>query len=130
MFVRWQSQTRQRLDIGHYGPAAVEPDVYWTAELVESVRVKGQRRQRHIASLASISESHLEADQQCRYFWDAVHERLDRLGNLISIDDRRRIEAAIALKVPRLSREEHEASVEKVRQNLPETEHKPYRSPT
>jgi hypothetical protein len=39
-------------------------------------------------------------------------------------------EDAIALKVPRLSREEHEASVETVRQNFPETtEHKPYRSP-
>jgi hypothetical protein len=104
--------------------------VRWTAVLVESVRVKGQRRQRHIASLASITESHLEVDQQRRYFWNAVNERLDRLGNLISIDDRRRIEDAIALKVPRLSREEHEASVEKVRPNFPETEHKPYRSPT
>ena len=33
-------------------------------------------------------------------------------GNRISIDDRRRIETAIALKVPRLSREEHDASIE------------------
>jgi hypothetical protein len=41
------------------------------------------------------------AEREC----DVCHidyERLDQLGNRISIDDRRRIETAIALKVPEL----------------------------
>jgi hypothetical protein len=58
-----------------------------------------------------------------------VHERLDQLGNRMSIDDRRRIEAAIARKVPRLSREEHDASVETaLAYGL--SEQKPYCPPT
>ena len=72
------------------------------------------------------------AEREC----DVCHidcERLDQLGNRISIDDRRRIETAIALKVPKLSREEHDASIEqyqKERPALPRIKHKPYRPPT
>ena len=54
-------------------------------------------------------------------------------GNRISIDDRRRIETAIALKVPRLSREEHDASIEQYQKSArlyPRIKHKPYRPPT
>ena len=70
-----------------------------------------------------------------RYFWDDVHERLDRLGNRISIDDRRKIEAAVAIKVPRLSREEHEACVKRTQEffagtDTPLSMYKPYRPPT
>jgi hypothetical protein len=71
---------------------------------------------------------------QRRYFWDHVYERLDRLGNRISLDERRRIESAVALKVPRLSREEHEADTEFCRESLLRhfgkvIEHKAYREP-
>jgi len=85
--------------------------------------------------LASITESEIEIVHHRRYFWDAVHERLDQLGNRMSIDDRRRIEAAITHKVPRLSPEEHDASVKEVQKydllfRGPAIEHKPYRAPT
>ena len=63
------------------------------------------------------------------------YERRDQLGNRISIDDRRRIETAIALKVPRLSREEHDASIEQCQKSArryrgSQIKHKPYRPPT
>jgi hypothetical protein len=85
--------------------------------------------------LASITESEIGIDVRRRYFWDAIHERLDRLGNRISINERRKIEAAIALKVPRLSREEHEASVKRTQEffagyDMPLSTYKPYRPPT
>jgi hypothetical protein len=53
---------------------------------------------------------------------------LDRLGNRMSIKDRKRIEVAIALKVPRLTREEHEASV-KAAEALDIGPQRPYRPP-
>jgi hypothetical protein len=87
-------------------------------------------QQKHIARLASITESRIEVVHQRRYFWDEVHERLDQLGNRISLYDRRRIEAAIALKVPRLSQAEHDASIEKVQENFSDYNHKPYRPST
>lgn len=159
MYVRWQSRKRQQPDIGDYGPqlrdefglvrnargsylrtrhradGSVGQDVRWTAVIVESVRIDGKPRQKHVAWLASITESRIEIDHQRRYFWDAAYERLDQLGNRISIDDRQRIEASVALKVPRLSREEHEASIEQVKASaaalrFPPIEHKPYRPPT
>ena len=68
--------------------------------MVESVRIDGKPCQRHVAWIASITESANEIVSQRRYFWDDVHERLDRLGNRISVEDRRHIEAAIARKVP------------------------------
>jgi hypothetical protein len=108
--------TRQRAD------GSADQDVRWTAVIVESVRVNGKPRQRHVAWLASITKSLIEVDHRRRYFWDAVYERLDRLGNLISIDERRHIEAAVALKVPRLSREEHNASVKYIQAKYPDVE--------
>jgi hypothetical protein len=69
--------------------------------LVESARVEGKPRQRHVAWLASITESRIEVVHQRRHFWDGVYERL---ANQLSVEDRRKIEAAIALKVPRLSK--------------------------
>ena len=105
----------------------------WTAIIVENMRICGQPRQRHVASLASITESGMEGKGSIharRYFWDEVHDRLDQLGNRISIDDRRRIEAAIALKIPRLSQQEHDASItECVQGYFPDYDHKPYRPP-
>jgi hypothetical protein len=106
-----------------------------TAILVESVRVDGRPRQRHIACLGSITESPIEVDHQRRYFWDAIYDQLDRLR--IAIADRRKIEMAIELKVPRLSRNQHEASIAELQNDrmffadgVPEALMKPYRPPT
>jgi hypothetical protein len=156
MYVRWQSRKRQQPEYGLYAgkvcdrngkpvrnkrgsilhlrrraDGSLGQDVTWTAILVEALRIDGQPRQRHVASLASITESRLEgkgSNHGRRYFWDDVYERLDQLGNRISIDDRRRIEQALALKVPRLSEAEHEASV-KMCAETTGWEQKPYRPP-
>jgi hypothetical protein len=162
MYLRWQARKRQQPAFGYShgnvsdeegwkpvrnrrgsllrtrlrADGSVGQDVHWNAVLVESVRVGGKPQQRHIASIAGISESGVYRVSQRRYFWDKVHERLDRLGNRLSIEDRRRIEAAIALKVPRLTREEHEASVEGYRAlctdfgRAPPEEQPPWRPPT
>jgi hypothetical protein len=135
MDVRWKGRNLQQpgTDPGH--GEMLGQDVRWTAAVVESVMVSGNPRQRQVALLASITESEIEIVHHRRYFWDAVHERLDQLGNRMSIDDRRRIEAAITHKVPRLSPEEHDASVKEVQKydlllGGPAIEHKPYRTPT
>ena len=133
MDVRWKGR-RQPGNAPRHGEVLGQ-DVRWTAAVVESVLVDGNPRQRQVALLASITESEIEIVHHRRYFWDAVHERLDQLGNRLSTDDRRRIEAAITHKVPRLSPEEHDASVKEVQKydlllGWPAMEHKPYRAPT
>ena len=158
MYVRWQTRKRQQPEVGRpagkvhdkagkpvrnkrgsllhtrrRADGSIGQDVRWTAIIVENVRTCGQPRQRHVVSLASITESRMEGKGSIharRYFWDEVHDRLDQLGNRISIDDRRRIEAAIALKIPRLSQQEHDASItECVQGYFSDYNHKPYRPP-
>jgi hypothetical protein len=157
MYLRWQSRKRGQPDVGKLGAEVKDAhgqyvlnkrgnylrtradtgtqDVRWAAVVVESVRVNGKPRQRHISYLASTTESRIAVVHQRRYFWDEVLDGLDRLGNRMSIEDRKRIEAAVALKVPRLTREEHESSIEKcttdILQNFGEDigPQKPYRPP-
>ena len=135
MDVRWKGRKLQRPVTAPRHDEVFGQDVRWTAVVVESVMVSGNPHQRQVALLASITESDIEIVHHRRYFWDAVHERLDQLGNRLSTDDRRRIEAAITHKVPRLSPEEHDASVKEVQKydlllGGPAIEHKPYRTPT
>jgi hypothetical protein len=128
MFIRWQSRKLdrpqtwrgrssatgrwegERID-GRYiggvvykwkGEDGIErEDVRWSAILVESVRIGGKPRQRHIAYLLSFVESELPSVYRRVYLWDDFAERLDRLGNRVSVEDRKRIEAAIAAKIKR-----------------------------
>jgi hypothetical protein len=119
MFVRWQSRKRQRPIFGrahkhvwergqysHTVFSDVEPprwqqDVAWYAILVEAVRSDGQPRQRHVAYLGSITESALSIVAQRHYFWEEASKRLDALGNRVRREDRGKIEAALAARVPR-----------------------------
>jgi hypothetical protein len=148
MFLRWQGRKRQTPDSGSYGDwlkdeqgtevrnkrasflrvrhETGKQDICWAAILVESIRINGKPRQRHIAYLGSITDSRIEVVHQRRYFWDNVLDGLDRQANRMSIADRKRIEAAIALKVPRLTRQEHEDSV---RVCVWSHDHPPYRPP-
>jgi hypothetical protein len=160
MFIRWQKRKRNRPKFGSFGNElrdesgadylrdgrggllrvradTEELDVAWSVILVESVRADGKPRQRHVAYLGGITESAIQITAQRRYFWEAVLDGLDRLHNRMSIADRRKIEAAIALKVPRLTREEHEASIADTAQILGRdwvSEHpeirKPWRPPS
>jgi hypothetical protein len=88
MFVRWQKYRNK--------PAT-------TAILVEGVRVDGKPRQRHLAYLGSFRREWVKDTHYRSWWWHHVAERLDRLGNRISPDDRHRIEAALAAKVRRVT---------------------------
>jgi hypothetical protein len=95
MFVRWQARKRRS---SAYGRSS-GPDVHWAAILVESARVKGKTTQKHIAYLGGIRESAIAIIHQRCWWRDALNKRLDQLGNRISQENRRRIEAAIGKKV-------------------------------
>jgi hypothetical protein len=88
MFVRWQTyQSQWRGD-------------RLRAVLVESVRVHGKPRQKHIAFLGSIAASDDAIGGAAgKRFWRDVTSKLDRLGNHVSPEERERILASIAAKV-------------------------------
>jgi hypothetical protein len=78
--------------------------------LAESVRIEGRPRQRHIAFLGSIKiglEWNRDVDTAQRSgFWHHARAVLDRLGNRITLDQRAKIEAALAARVKPLTPEE------------------------
>jgi hypothetical protein len=94
MYVRWQYWHQRKRRITRY---------YWQtpadahAILVESSRVDGKPKQRHIAYLGS---AHGHPDVHYRaWWWHHMTAKLDQLGNRIG-DARPKIEAALAEKVP------------------------------
>ncbi len=103
MFIRWtRYTTRAKM---FYLRNYRQDDNRWTAILVESVRVDGKPCQRHVATLASFRDSgsryeHLK-------FWDELTEKLNFLGNRLTPEQRRKIEAKIAEKFPCPSREQY-----------------------
>ena len=121
MFVRWQSRKRRHPAFGGPGkqirggddwaytrPGTSEQDKHWAAILVERVRVEGRPTQRHVAYLGGVTDSAIEIAAQRMFFWNDVKQRLDRLSNRITAEDRKRIEAAIAAKVPPLTKKQRE----------------------
>ena len=78
MFVRWQRRApawwRQEPHTRKHPPAPhtrKSPPAHWAAILVESVRVEGKPKQRHIAYLAEIKEDRLgELTGRCRFYVD------------------------------------------------------------
>ena len=97
MFVRWQKRARRRAAFGQYRAA----DTHWAASLVESRRIDGKPRQRHVAYLSGICQSAIDLDtpHQRGHFWVRVVGRLDQLANQITPEQRRKIETQIAAKV-------------------------------
>jgi hypothetical protein len=119
MFIRWQKRTRSI-----YRPVfgSGSDDINWTAVLLKAVRIDGKSWQRYIGCIASIHQSALDlpnAHQRC-WFWDKAMERLHRLSNEVDEEDRGRIIATIAEKVPMSSREEYEGCHRSVRERLGE----------
>jgi hypothetical protein len=96
MFLRWQM--RKSVASRHRESPPVRP----VALLVESVRIDGKPRQRHVAYLFSIW--HGEEDKlgdrhwQVRW-WVEASDRLDELGDRVKPEDRRKIEKALAQKI-------------------------------
>jgi hypothetical protein len=104
MFVRWQtSKSVDRID--HLRKRKGERPLV-KAILVESVRVDGKPRQRHIAFIASyqlVPPHYRDAANRNRdaliRFWMRVMGRLDKPHNRITADDRKKILADIAKKI-------------------------------
>jgi hypothetical protein len=99
MYVRWQIRKKRAT---RWEPHAL----HRAAILVENTRVNGRPTQRHIAYLVGFTKS--QTWERSKYslprrcsIWAEVDKKLDRLGNRITPQDRTKIEAAIAEKVPR-----------------------------
>lgn len=113
MFVRWQKY--RSVARWHRG----EPPITRVkAILVESVLIDGKPRQRHIAFISSYEPEGL--GDRFR-FWREARRCLDRLANRITPEDRIKIEAALARRVPPTTPEQeavHEREVEEGVQSL------------
>jgi hypothetical protein len=92
MFIRWKHRTKKPK------PFRSEPEVRRSAVLVESVRVDGQPRLRHIAVLGGV---HGDGSGDVG-FWRSVYAALERLRaeKRITAKDRKRIIAELAEQVP------------------------------
>jgi hypothetical protein len=112
MFIRWQTRKRRKPAFGHWydNDGNRLSDLHCQAVLVESKRVGGKPRQKHIATIVGFSESATKIDAQRCYIWEAVDKKIRLLNNRISDADRDRIQAAIAAKVPRPTPDEHKAA--------------------
>jgi hypothetical protein len=97
-------------------------DVHWSAILVENKRIKGRPTQQHIAYVVGFTESAAKIEPQRYFIWNRVAERLDKLGNRITADERARIEAAIAQKVPMLTQDQKIAVIRRRLETLGEEE--------
>jgi hypothetical protein len=111
MYVRWQRRDERRRTTIRFVYMVPTADEY--AVLVESVRVNGEPRQRHVAYLGSYDDDprdfiplHWRNGPDLHYrvwWWHRMTTKLDALGNVIPADQRPRIEAALAKKVPKVS---------------------------
>ena len=109
MFVQWQRRDERRRTTNRFVYMYPTADEY--AVLVESARVNGKPRQRHVAYLGSYHDDprdfiplHWRNGPDLHYrvwWWHRMTAKLDALGNVIPADQRPRIEAALAKKVPR-----------------------------
>ena len=86
MFIRWQQIKRVK-------------DEHWGAVLVSSARLNGKPKQTHIGNLGWIKRTDVPRGTACAHFWANVLAALKKLG--VPEAERRKIEAAVALRVPR-----------------------------
>jgi hypothetical protein len=107
MFVRWISRL-------YVTPEADDTQqTAWSAVLVESRRVNGKPRQRHIAYLGGINDAGIRhLGSRCE-FWEQVIAAFHRLGNQVAREDCKRFQAAIAAKVRRPTAEQQRAFARK-----------------
>jgi|EndMetStandDraft_8_1072994.scaffolds.fasta_scaffold50255_2 hypothetical protein len=87
MFVRWQTTVAA----GEFHRLR--------AVLVESKRIDGKPRQLHIAFLGSLDYARRGEIEERWYFWTSALQRLDRLDNRLSAEQRGAIEKALAERV-------------------------------
>jgi hypothetical protein len=101
MFIRWQSRKRN-IYYSYWGRKA-DPygDVHWNAVLVESLRINGKPRQKHIANLCGFTEHQIKIPAQQIYVWKRAIKALDGLGKRITLKERRQVEASLAERIGR-----------------------------
>lgn len=97
MYVRWQYRYERKRKCAYWSRSP-KADAY--ATLVESSRIDGKPRQRHIAYLGSALSPEVQTPLYRHRWWCEMTERLDRLGNIIPPEQRPGIETALAKKVP------------------------------
>ena len=95
-----------------------EQDIHWRAILVENVRLDGKPTQRHIAYLAGFTDSAVAIPAQQRYLWDRIHQRLDRLSDRVSREDRHRIEAMLIKKIGKPPTKAQRAKLDRQRERV------------
>ena len=100
MYVRWQSRKRRTVKLWRQRDTRRKDDIYWSAILVENVRVKGKPAQRHVAYLGGITESAMALDTPAQriYFWNRVERQL--AGLKLPAKTRAAIMQAITKRVP------------------------------
>ena len=113
MFIRWQSRPRKRAQFGRY-----ESDTHWRAILVESARIDGKPRQRHIAYLAGFTESAARIPAQQRFLWEHIEKQFKRLGKRITAKDREAIMAALIKKIGKPPTKAQRAKLDRQRARL------------
>jgi hypothetical protein len=113
MFIRWQSRPRRRAEFG-YG----DDDTHWRVILLESVRIDGKPRQRHIAYLAGFTESAARIPAQQRFLWERIEKRLKRLGKRIPAKDHKGIMAALIKKIGKPPTKAQRAKLDRQRAKL------------
>src|SRR6476469_8506204 len=94
MFIRWQKYR----SVAYWKKNT--PITCIKAVLIEAVRIDGEPRQKHIALIASYQPSKLDQISTRSIFWRHARERLERIGDQITPGERRKIEAALAQRVP------------------------------
>jgi hypothetical protein len=95
MFIRWQKY--RSVALWHRGKPPIKRV---KAILVESVRIDGKPRQKHVAFIASYQDGRLDQISTRSTFWRDARQRLDRISNQTTPSDRSRVEAALAQRVP------------------------------
>ena len=95
MFIRWQKY--RSVALWHRGKP---PITRVKAILVETVRIDGKPRQKHVAFIASYEANKLDQISTRSTFWRDARQRLDQIGNQTTPADRSKVEAALAQRVP------------------------------
>ena len=98
MFLRWRRRIKKQ-GAARRSMHGKEPyDIHWQAIILSNSRINGQVKQEHITTLGGITEDAMRSENRRSHFWNKARERLDRLANRITPQDREAIEAVIVFK--------------------------------
>jgi hypothetical protein len=110
MFVHWQNSK----SVARWN-ARVEKINRCRAVLIERIPIDGKCKATYVATIASYVPDGRNPIMERRNFWKRARERLDKLCDRVTPEDRAKIEAALALRVPPTTpQEEYQAEREGV----------------